>query len=126
MNANGMKLHTSERRNHIRYQTQERAMAASGPNFQELPYHIVDISMGGLAFHYVSEKTLANKLELLNIYFDDELYIDDVSIKSVADHKMDNGSVPTRRHCVSFGKLKPTQATRLEYYIRNFSGETKS
>ena len=124
--ANKKKL--VDRRKHKRLQAQEGAFVLLGPNSVILG-HVVEISIGGLAFLYITgEKppSGSSELEILlaeQLEDDNSFYFDKVPFKTISDFAIANelslGSITIRRRGVQFGELTHNQTSALEYFIQN-------
>lgn len=117
-----------DRRKHKRLQAQDGAFVLLSPDSAILG-HIVEISMGGLAFLYITSGTPPNgssELEILlaeQLVADHSFHFDKVPFKSISDFAIPNelslGSITIRRRGVQFGELTHNQTSALEYFIRN-------
>ena len=124
--ANKKKL--VDRRKHKRLQAQEGAFVLLSPNSAILG-HIVEISMSGLAFLYITSEKPPNGSSELEILLPEQLeddhsfYFDQVPFKTISDFAIPNelslGSITIRRRGVQFGELTHNQTSALEYFIRN-------
>jgi hypothetical protein len=120
----------ADRRKHKRFQVQDGAFILLSPDSTVLG-HVVEISMGGLAFLYVTSEKPSNKSSELEILLAEELvadrsfYFDKVPFKTISDFSIPNklslGSITIRRHGVQFGKLTRDQASALEHFIQNYT-----
>ena len=114
-----------ERRKHKRFQVQDIAFAVLRGQADQLG-QIIDISRGGLAFHYiVSGKNVKRSFELdiLLAYYG--LYMEKIKFKTISDFQIPNKSpfspIIMRRHSVKFGELAPNQVSMLEEFIREYT-----
>lgn len=117
----------AERRKHKRFQVEDIAFAVLRGQV-ELLGQIIDISRGGLAFHYiVSGRNVksSSELDILLAYYG--LYMEKIQFKTISDFQIPNKSpfspIIMRRHGVKFGELMPNQASRLEDFIREYTIE---
>ncbi len=108
-----------ERRAHQRFGAMNRALVVVGD--EALPYHIVDISLGGLAFRYIGEERLARKVSELNILYDDKTFLEKVPVESVSDISLREGYIPMRRLGVKYRDLTPDQKSRLQTFIQSYT-----
>jgi len=117
-NAMERKTIATERRSHPRFPVQEGTLVeVTGDNFS-LPYHMVDISQGGMAFHYLNTSPLPLSGSQMDIYLNEDLYVGRLPVTVVDDQQMADNFIP-KRHCrVHFGKLTPAQQIQLELFIR--------
>jgi hypothetical protein len=89
---------------------------------------IIDISRGGLAFHYIvsgRDDKSSSELDILLAYYG--LYMQRIQFKTVSDFQIPNKSpfspIIMRRHGVQFGELTPHQASKLDNFIRQYTAE---
>ena len=69
------KTAATERRRQPRFPAHERALVAvSGDEFA-LPYHLIEISEGGMAFRYLNQSPLPLTDSQMDIYLDENLQI---------------------------------------------------
>ncbi len=83
-----------------------------------LPYQIIDISRNGLAFCHHGQLKWGDELLQLELYDDENLYLDKIPIRIVSDCALDESSTDLRRCGVQFGELTPSQEAQLEYFIQ--------
>jgi c-di-GMP-binding flagellar brake protein YcgR len=108
----------TERRRHPRFSAQKRALAAvSGDEFG-LPYHLIDISEGGMAFRYLNDNPLPLTDRQMDIYLNEDLYVGRLPVRVVADRQLADDFFPKRRCSVAFGTLTPAQQIQLQAFIR--------
>ncbi len=107
-----------ERRYHPRFPVQERASATVTGDDIGLPYHLVDISEGGMAFRYLNTTPLPLTNSQMDIYLDEDLYIGRVPVTVVDDRPVAGNSIPTRHCGVRFGTLTPAQQIQIQTFIR--------
>ncbi len=107
----------TERRLHPRFSTRERAsVAVTGDDFS-LPYHLIDISEGGMAFRYLNERPLPLTDSQMDIYLGKELFVGRLPVTVVDDRQLADNFI-AKRHCgVRFGKLTPVQQIQLQAFI---------
>lgn len=109
----------TERRCHPRYSAPERALVAvTGDDFA-LPYHLIDISEGGMAFRYLNEDPLPLTDSRMDIYFNEDLHVGRLPVRVVADRQLPGDSIPKRRCSMRFGTLTPAQQIQLQAFIRS-------
>lgn len=112
------KTAASERRRQPRFPAHERALVAvSGDDFG-LPYHLIDISEGGMAFRYLNQSPLPLTDSQMDIYLEENLQVGRLPVTVVADRQLAGGFIAKRRCCVRFGKLTPAQQIQLRAFIR--------
>jgi hypothetical protein len=112
-----------ERRKHKRFQVQDDAVAVLRPSVDKRG-PIIDISMGGLAFSYVTSKDSSNRSSRLDILLPDlSFYLAHMPIRTVSDFKVTSESpfrsIESRRRSVQFGKMTQEQMSQLERFIQN-------
>jgi hypothetical protein len=117
--ANGKEL--VERRKHKRFQVDNGAFVRVGPHSYKMG-RLIDISMGGLAFHYVGSQE-ANESYLAIFLTETNFYLDEVPIKTVWDlemaGKLPSSSITVRRHGVQFVNLPDEQRSQVQFFINN-------
>lgn len=108
----------TERRSQPRFQAQERALVAVTRDYFCLPYHLIDVSEGGMAFRYLDEIPLPMTDSQMDIYLDEDLYVGRLPVTVVADQQLADDYIPKRRCSVRFGLLTPAQRLQLQAFIR--------
>ncbi len=111
----------SPAREHQRFAAMDRALVLINQGPESLPYHIVDISEGGLSFRYLGKKLKRAEIHKVSIYFDSELIVDDLPINSISDYKLQDNLVPVRRGSIIFQELSPEQLSKLENFIKKYT-----
>ncbi|MEW6428472.1 MAG: PilZ domain-containing protein [Thermodesulfobacteriota bacterium] len=106
-----------EKRKEKRYMVRGRALALVSPN-NIMPFQILDISRSGLAFSYNGTEDWGNELLELELFDDEDFYLDQIPIKIISDIPVDDTSHALRRCGVQFGELSPNQQALLEYFIQ--------
>lgn len=105
-----------QQRHYERFKIKEGALALLDC---AIPFHIVDISISGLAFRYVGiEKWFDDPVEIDIVY--DDFCLKNLMVQTVSDQKISNGFMKTRRHSVSFCKLSSIQIKQLEEFIQQY------
>jgi hypothetical protein len=89
---------------------------------------IVNISKGGLAFSYIDSEIEAGKSSELDIVFaQNGFHLKQVSFKTVADYKAISefpfSSIVMRQRSVQFREMRPSQTSRLDYFIKNYTSK---
>ena len=117
-----LRVSSVERRKYHRFNVQHASIASSplkviGP--------IMNISMGGLAFYYVSSRENSKKTDRLNIFASDHTFrLNSVPFEVVWDVPMPNsfrlGNIALRHCGVKFGNLTNQQKADLRYFIQNY------
>lgn len=113
--------HSSKRREYPRYPTMDRALTMISEPQTSTPYHIIDISRGGLAFRYLGEKMKDANIAELDLYYNDTLCVKGVPVKSVADTWAGSDLTDIRRSCLSFKDLSPEQQEKVDQFIQQYS-----
>ena len=108
-------------RAHQRFSAIDRALVLVNHGQETLPYHIVDISEGGLSFRYLGKKLKRSAVTKVSLYHDYKLIIDDLPINPVSDYRLQDNLVPVRRSGVSFRELTSGQLSKLEGFIQSFT-----
>lgn len=104
-----------------RFKAMNRALVLVDQGPETLPYHIMDISTGGLSFRYLGQKLKRSDIKKISLYHDHELIVDDLPIESISDFRLRDNLVPVRRCSVRFAELDEQKLSRLERFIRTFS-----
>ncbi|MBU1140644.1 MAG: PilZ domain-containing protein [Proteobacteria bacterium] len=108
----------AERRRYPRFPVQKQASVVVTGGDISLPYHLIDISEGGMAFCYLNASPLPLTDSQMDIYLDKELHVGRLTITVVGDHKLASDFIPTRHCSVRFGTLTPAQHQQLQAFIR--------
>ncbi|NOQ41196.1 MAG: hypothetical protein GQ563_01665 [Desulfuromusa sp.] len=106
---------------HQRFTAIDRALVMINQGEESLPYHIVDISEGGLSFRYLGKKLKRSEIKKVSLYHDYKLVIGDLPINTVSDYRLHDNLVPVRRGSIIFKELTTEQLSNLETFIQNFS-----
>ncbi|MBW1896170.1 MAG: PilZ domain-containing protein [Deltaproteobacteria bacterium] len=114
---------TRERRRHKRFSVQEGTLAVFGGRPGTVG-PVIDISMGGLAFHYTGTGELPKEPSKLDILLSDRIsHLYALPCETVYDFETGRAtsfpSVVERRRGVKFGKLTPNQKSQLEDFIED-------
>jgi hypothetical protein len=85
---------------------------------------MIDVSMGGAAFHYIDIGKWPDSSFLLKIFAkSDNFHLDSLYFITItdleADHELAFSSIPTRRRGGQFADLSPNQISKLEYFLIN-------
>ncbi len=112
-----------EQREHRRFPAPEGAFAFFGSRSAKLG-QIIDISTGGLAFHYVTDSERPYHSLTLDILLPNgTFYLDALPFKTISDYRIKNETgldAATRRCGIQFGKLSDEQLTRLRRFIHTY------
>ncbi len=111
-----------ERRRHPRYKMADVAAVVGERRLG----HVLDMSMGGLAFSYIQMQARPEEeIELGIIFGQDGKYLDKLPVETVSDCVMSHGPpshpVVIRRRSVRFGELTPEQRQNLAEFISHHS-----
>lgn len=99
----------------------DRALVLIDQGPESLPYHIMDISEGGLSFRYLGQKLKKSGVSHISLYHEHELIVDDIPIQAISDYRLRDNLVPVRRGSVRFADLDLEKQQRLETFIRSFT-----
>ncbi len=108
-------------RSHQRFKAADRALVLVNRGPDTLPYHIIDISLGGLSFRYLGQKLKRSEIDQISLYHEAELIVEDIPIKAVSDYRLQDSLVPVRRGSVSFSELDQEKLQKLEDFIARFT-----
>jgi hypothetical protein len=113
-----------ERRQDRRFVAKSGAFVILRP-FDTGAGRLINISMGGLMFEYVSTKEPAATATEAEIFLTESVFrLYGVPCHSVWDlpiYEIPDISLHKRRCGVQFGELSPQQATQLEYFIDHYT-----
>ena len=114
----------NERRRFKRYRVKNGAYTVNSSR----PGLIVDISLGGMSFHYIDRKQWPEENFRLDIVFgpDEEFRLADIPYRIVSDRvtgKRFNSDLVVKRRGIEFGELTAEQRARLEYFIKNHASD---
>ncbi len=114
-----------EKRRHPRYIAGKRALIRvdSAP---DTPFHLVDISHGGLAFRYLGGKKEGEKITRISLEDDEHIYLEKIQVSPITDIDISSQSttgrggmiVSRRRVSLQFTNVTPEQEAGLEAFIR--------
>ena len=113
-----------DRRKHHRFQLQDTVFATLLPDYQKTG-KIIDVSMGGLAFQYISElQPAAASCELAIFSASGNFCLSGLSFVTISD--FENARVPfssirTRRCGLQFGELTGDQTAQLVYFLHSYT-----
>ncbi len=115
----------SERRQHDRITVKNGTLAVSSLTYPKRG-HILNISRGGLAFHYVGTELWDNESFELSIKsIGNGFFLDEIDVKLISDsevrYEKPMGEIPIRKLGVQFKELTKNQALQVEYLIQNYS-----
>jgi hypothetical protein len=108
-------------RSHQRFKAMHRALVLINQGPEALPYHIMDISEGGLSFRYLGQKLDRAEVKEISLYHDFELVVDAIPVQTVSDYRLQDNLVPVRRGSLHFENLNNEQKSRLEKFIKQYT-----
>ncbi|MDX2495062.1 MAG: PilZ domain-containing protein [Desulfuromusa sp.] len=108
-------------RSYQRFKAMDRALVLINQGPESLPYHIVDISEGGLSFRYLGKKLKRSEITKISLYHDYKLVVDDLPINAISDYRLQNNLIPVRRGSIIFKELTDEQLSKLEVFIQSFT-----
>jgi hypothetical protein len=117
-----------ERRKHKRFKVRAGAFAVIQPNLIRQG-QIIDISKGGLSFHYyaLDKSEPVNKPHELNILSDEMLILEKVPYASISEFKIDNerlvAPLTKWKCCVQFGKIHLSLRAQLANFIQSHTAQ---
>ncbi len=111
----------NDKRAHQRFKTIPRALVLVNRGPETLPFHIIDISSGGLSFRYLGKRLKNSEISEISLFHDFELQADKIPAKIVSDFRLHNNLVPVRRGSISFEAMSNDQKSQLESFIENYS-----
>ncbi len=115
------RIQYSPARIHQRFSAMDRALVLINQGEESLPFHIVDISEGGLSFRYLGKKLKRSEINKVSLYYDSQLVVDDLPINAISDYRMRDNLVPVRRGSIIFQELTPEQLAKLEVFIKRYT-----
>lgn len=121
--AAGRYMNHFERRKHKRFKAAQGAYAVLGPKTSKLG-QIKDISMGGLAFKYLTDEARSNGTGELDIIIrQNSLCVKNIPIQTVSDFELARenafSTVRLRQQGVQFGNLTSDQTSQLEFILKH-------
>ncbi len=108
-------------REHQRFKAKQRALVLFPHGEDALPYHIIDISEGGLSFRYLGKKLKGSEIDKINLYHEYDLLVDSLPVETVSDFRLRDNLVPVRRGSIIFGELNSEQKSKLALFIRQYA-----
>lgn len=111
-------------REHRRFKANHRAMAIHPEGPEAIPYHVIDISKGGLSYRYLGKKIHPANAEKINLYCEHELIIASIPVVPVSDYRLRDNLVPVRRRSFRFGVLSREQQSQLEIFLQNYTEDS--
>jgi hypothetical protein len=108
-------------RKHPRFKALQRTLVLLPQGPEALPYHIIDISEGGLSFRYLGKKIKPTRISPINLYHEHELIVEALPVKTVSDYQLSEGIVPVRRGSLCFESLSMEQRNKLSSFVEKFT-----
>ncbi len=105
-------------RRHTRFKAKKRALVFLPKGPELLPYHIIDISEGGLSFSYLGEKINLEGIFPVSLYNDKELVVKNLPVKAVSDCQLHDALVPVRRGSICFESVRGKKQNGLVTFIK--------
>ena len=123
MQRNANSKHHVERREHKRFNIKEVAFAILRTEEDEELGQVINISSGGLAFHYFVGNRKLQKADRLDVILaENGLHIDDIGFHVVDDYELANelpfSSITKREQRVRFKNLTDGQKAGIDRFIR--------
>ena len=109
------------RRKFPRYKALQRTLVFFKKDPEGLPYHILDICQGGLAFSYLGDKIDPMGVSPVSLYYEYELIVEDLPVKEVSDCQLRDSIVPVRRGSLCFESLTFEQKNKLSTFIEHYT-----
>lgn len=123
MQQTNSRKRVKERRKHQRFETKDVAFAILKTNREEELGQIVNISMGGLAFHYFIGNREFQPAERLDVLLADRgIHVENIKFRVVEDYELVNelpfSSITKREQRVLFNDLSDAQIQGIDSFIR--------
>lgn len=115
------KKRMKERRAYQRFRTQEGTYAVFGPHSSRIG-QIMDISMGGIAFHYMAGQEPNGRDDMSIFLAESSFYLKKISFETIWDketRRVPFSSINMRRRGIAFADLSDDQRSQLEHFIEN-------
>jgi len=109
-------------REHLRLKALPRALVYFHQTPQQLPYHIIDISMGGLSFRYLGKTIQRGATCSISLYHEDNLLVDNLSAMEVSDILIYDDYFQVHRGSLHFKSLSDETQEKLSNFIATFTG----
>ena len=117
-----MESFNSPLRKHPRLIARPRAMVLFENDSElQLPYHLIDISKGGLSYRYLGEKIEHKKGLSIRLYYDKDLIVGNLQAKYISDIYLYDYDVPIRRGSLCFETLSLQQQNKLSAFIETYT-----
>ncbi len=116
----------SMRRTHDRYKIEGGKIGVINHLYTKTGY-IYDISMGGLAFHYVDNGQAKNEfpfLSMLSITIKKQgFFLQDIAFKTISDRTIQPAFLEMRQRSIQFVEIPQEKKFHLEYLISELTSE---
>lgn len=109
-----------DQRNFTRFKVNKQAYTKLLKNSS--PYHfavVIDVSMGGMALNYLGKNQLSSKIDKLDVFLGNDIYLRDVTVEVVSDILLSRKKINSRRCSVKFVAPNQHQLNHLENFIKN-------
>jgi hypothetical protein len=120
---------SDDRRKHRRLRVQDGAFVILSPSDAGVG-RLIDISIGGLSFDYVTTQEPSGEPTELEIFVTDSAFrLYKIPCKTITDFKtfeIPHTRSHRRRSGVQFGVLTESQKSQIEYFIQNYTTEEVS
>ncbi len=116
----------TERRRHVRYRVPNKFYAALGRDYTKVG-KILNISLGGVAFEYISGPQQSPKASFVNLFMTDTPFhingipckvVYDVAMRMTGDNHRDLSGLTSRFCGVRFHSATESQKKRVKAFIR--------
>ncbi len=114
-------LDLTEKRTCQRRSAMQRALVQVTHGPEALPFHIIDISQGGLSFRYLGKRLKVSEISEICLYHNQDLQLHNVPVKVVSDYRLRDSLVPVRRGSICFSSLSSEHQSQLESFIQSYS-----
>jgi hypothetical protein len=111
----------SKIRKHPRHKVVPRALVLVKQEQDALPFHIVDVSKGGLAYRYLGSRLKRSEIGKINLYLESELIVEGLPVQPVSDLCLSQNAIPLRRGSFRFGDLDADQYAQVERFINTYA-----
>lgn len=130
MQQTGKRKNNEERRKYPRFDTKDVAFAVLKADREEELGQIINISLGGLAFHYFIGNREFQKAERLDVLLaDNGLQVENIKFRVVDDCELVNelpfSSITKRQQRVLFDDLTASQKQGIESFIQRHTYNTR-
>jgi hypothetical protein len=113
-----------ERRKHKRYRVDSGALVLVGWYYERVG-RMIDISEGGLAFHYTPHGEVQDESDLTIVLSEANFYLEEVPVNTISDFQLAEGisaaTITPRRRGVQFINPTGSQRAQIEFFINNYT-----